>query len=77
MQVGSQLQTNLMSLSEAEASSEANTMTGAKVVLKRRQKYLYDYFFPKNMRDSIEERNMMKQSPAQGKNFLTQHKHMN
>ena len=29
---------------------------GVRLVLKRRQKYLYDYFFPKNMRDDIEMR---------------------
>ena len=27
-----------------------------RLVLKRRQKYLYDYFFPKNMRDAIDEK---------------------
>lgn len=27
-----------------------------RIVLKRRQKYLYDYFFPKNMRDALEEK---------------------
>ena len=29
---------------------------GVRIALKRRQKYLYDYFFPKNMRDDIEQR---------------------
>jgi hypothetical protein len=31
-----------------------------RVVLKRRQKYLYDYFFPKNMRDAIDEKKKKK-----------------
>lgn len=43
-------------------------MNRVRVVLKRRQKYLYDYFFPKNMRDSIEERKAMV-SPAKSKSF--------
>lgn len=33
---------------------------GVRIALKRRQKYLYDYFFPKNMRDDIEERRQAK-----------------
>ena len=41
-----------------ESSLESETMNGVRLVLKRRQKYLYDYFFPKNMRDHIEEKKM-------------------
>jgi len=44
-------------------------MNGVRLVLKRRQKYLYDYFFPKNMRDSIEEKEDRMQSIAQGEKF--------
>ena len=38
-----------------EASSIESQAT-IRLVLKRRQKYLYDFFFPKNMRDTIEDK---------------------
>ena len=37
-----------------------------RIVLKRRQKYLYDYFFPKNMRDALEEKKKNKTASAHG-----------
>lgn len=35
--------------------AEADLIQGVRLVLKRRQKYMYDYFFPKNMRDLQEK----------------------
>lgn len=42
---------------QTEVEEKTDSSLGIKVMLKRRQKYLYDYFFPKNMRDYIEEKN--------------------
>ena len=41
---------------DLEAASSLEATSGVRLVLKRRQKYLYDYFFPKNMRDDIASR---------------------
>jgi hypothetical protein len=37
-----------------QTESELDQRNGVRITLKRRQKYLYDYFFPKNMREDIE-----------------------
>ena len=47
-----------------QTDSQLDSSNGIRLTLKRRQKYLYDYFFPKNMRDDIELKEAKKQSPS-------------
>ena len=47
-----------------QIDSQLDASNGVRLTLKRRQKYLYDYFFPKNMRDDIELKQAKKQSPS-------------
>ena len=43
---------------ESSLDLDSEAMNGVRLVLKRRQKYLYDYFFPKNMRDHVEDQRL-------------------
>mmetsp|Transcript_19565 Transcript_19565/g.30088 ORF Transcript_19565/g.30088 Transcript_19565/m.30088 type:complete len:103 (-) Transcript_19565:1352-1660(-) len=53
-QIDSETKADSEIATEAATEVEVEAAASARLVLKRRQKYLYDYFFPKNMRDSIE-----------------------
>lgn len=46
-----------------------SAQAGVRLVLKRRQKYLYDYFFPKNMRDDIEARHKKQEHQAKNQSL--------
>ena len=43
---------------QLKSQAEAELIQGVRLVLKRRQKYMYDYFFPKNMRDLQEQQSL-------------------
>lgn len=75
LQTGSLLDANIESLQSLSTDSQQSAMNGVRLVLKRRQKYLYDYFFPKNMRDSVDQHKETKKT--QGNGSLAQGKHMN
>jgi len=47
-----------------QTDTQLDSTNGVRIALKRRQKYLYDYFFPKNMREDIEMKEAKKKSPS-------------
>lgn len=54
-----QLDTKLALETEALSQAESELVQGVRLVLKRRQRYMYDYFFPKNMRDMEEKKRLV------------------